>query len=276
MSSQEHAQRDALIHETRALWDSKAVFWDEQFGEGNAFQRELIGPSTERLLAVQPGEAVLDIACGNGAFSRRLAQLGAFVTASDFSTVFIERAQARTMAHPEYAGRITYQVLDATSEAQLLDLGTRQYDAAVASMALMDMPAIAPLVGALAQLLKPGGRFVFSVQHPCFNSNAVSMIAEQDQVTPAVVTTVKVNGYLAVPAGKGGGMPGEPNPHYYFHRPLHALFGTFFHAGFALDGIEEPAFKGDGELLSWRSMSQIPPVLVARMRLPLESTTMPQ
>ena len=74
-----------LNRETQQIWDANARFWDARFGEGNDFQRTLIGPATERLLALQPGELVLDAACGNGAFSRRMAELGARVVAFDFS-----------------------------------------------------------------------------------------------------------------------------------------------------------------------------------------------
>lgn len=258
---------DALNAEVRELWDQKAAYWDERFGEGNVFHRELIAPPTERLLNVRPGEMVLDIACGNGAFSRRLAQLGASVVAFDFSAVFLERARARTI---EYADRITYQVIDAGDEAQLLSLGEGRFDAAVATMALMDMATIDPLASALARLLKPGGRFVFSVQHPSFNSNATTMVAEAEDRGGEIVVThaIKVRGYLTVPPGKGCGMPGEPAPHYYFHRPLGDLLGPFFRAGLVLDGLEESAFSpsADSKPLSWLSYSDIPPVLVARMR----------
>ena len=81
---------------------------------------------------------------------------------------------------------------------------------------------------------------------------------------------VKVSNYLHVPARKGAGMPGEPAPHYYFHRPLGQLLGTCFAAGFVLDGLEEPAFGEDhaGQRpLSWARYTHIPPVLAARARL---------
>src|SRR5439155_3740449 len=116
----------ALSDSSRAIWDQNAPVWDEYMGEGRSFQRELIGPVTERLLALQPGERILDIACGNGAFSRRMAALGAQVVASDFSPKFIERARARTV---ENADRITYHVVDATNGAQLLALGEGSFDA---------------------------------------------------------------------------------------------------------------------------------------------------
>jgi hypothetical protein len=62
-------------------------------------------------------------------------------------------------------------------------------------------------------------------------------------------------------------MPGEPEPLGYFHRPLHELFGAFFHAGLVLDGLEEPALEtrsAHPHELSWSNMPGIPPVLVAR------------
>jgi 2-polyprenyl-3-methyl-5-hydroxy-6-metoxy-1,4-benzoquinol methylase len=259
----------ALTRATQELWEGKAHFWDTQMGEGNAFHRALVGPVVERLLAPQPGETFLDVACGNGQFARRLAQLGARVVATDFSATFLDRARARTTGHAE---RIDYRLADATDEAQLLALGIGRFDGAVCNMALMDMTTIAPLLSALTKLLKPGGRFVFAVPHPCFNSNATRLgIEEEDRGgEPHETRSVRVAAYLHIPPGKGMGMPGEPNPHYYFHRPLHELLGACFAAGFALDGLEEPAFV-TGEVvncpLSWLNFPQIPPVLAARLRL---------
>lgn len=257
----------ALTRETQEIWNQKAEHWDAQMGEGNAFQRELVGPAAERLLAVQPGETIADIGCGNGVFTRRLAALGASVVASDFSAQFIARAQARKTEHD---ARITYHVVDATDEAQLLALGEGRFDAAVCNMALMDMTTIVPLAQALPRLLKPAGRFVFAVQHPCFNSNDTSLALEEvrtDHIARRYV--VHMSNYLHLPPGKGAGMPGEPTPHYYFHRPLGELLGTFFAAGFVMDGIEEPAFGPDTvstQPLSWVNFKDIPPVLVCRLR----------
>lgn len=49
-----------------------------------------------------------------------------------------------------------------------------------------------------------------------------------------------------------------------------ALFNACFRAGFVLDGIEEPGFddRAQGSRpFSWVNFTQIPPVMVARMRL---------
>src|SRR5712691_144155 len=125
----------ALNQETHDIWNQNAAFWDGKVGEGNRFQKVLIGPTSERLLDLTPGELVLEIACGNGNFARRMAQLGVQVVASDFSEKFIELAQARTTEHADH---IAYRVIDATDETQLLALGKRRFDAAVCNMGLMD------------------------------------------------------------------------------------------------------------------------------------------
>jgi 2-polyprenyl-3-methyl-5-hydroxy-6-metoxy-1,4-benzoquinol methylase len=256
-----------LADEVRDIWDAKAAFWDERMGEGNAFQLEMIGPAVERLLAVRPGERILDAGCGNGITSRRMARLGARVVAIDYSARFLELARSRSR---DLADRIEYRLVDATDEDQLLALGEGRFDALVCNMVLMDLPFIDPLLRAGRRLLAPGGRFVFAVQHPAFNSNAVRFCAETETGGDGIEVTrhaVKLSDYLVVPPGKGAGMPGEPEPHWYFHRPLHELFGSFFQAGFVLEGLEEPALdtrNANPHELSWSNLPGIPPVLVAR------------
>lgn len=251
----------------RDTWERNARWWSEYFGEGNDFHLKLIAPSVERLLDVRSGEAVLDIACGNGAFSRRLADFGASVTAFDFSSAFIDCARERSS---HYKGRLAYHVIDATDDVQLASLGRQAYDAAVANMALMDMADIGPLARALPMLLKEGGRFVFSILHPCFNNNTVrrSIEDEQDGAEYCSVPSVRVTKYLTAFASTGIGIVGQPVPQIYFHRPLQALLGPFLENGLALTGLEERAFEGAASArgpLSWDQFQEIPPVLVIRL-----------
>jgi len=259
----------ALAADVQAIWERKAAFWDERMTEGDTFHRTLVHPATDRLLAVQPGETVLDIACGNGQVARRLAAQGARVTAFDFSSAFVELARARSA---DLQPPIEYLVLDATDREALLGLGRGRFDAAVCGMALMDMAEIDPLLAALVELLKPGGRFVFSVLHPCFNApGAVLVMEEGEDAAGRLVTTysVRMKRYLTAPPSKGAGMPNEPEPHWYFPRPLSALLGAAFRAGLVLDGLEEPAFPPgftSQRPLSWVHFYDIPPVLVARLR----------
>jgi len=86
------------IHEkSHNLWEALATDWDKRMGnESNSFHREIIRPATLKLLDPQPGEHILDAACGNGNFSRYLAALGAKVTAFDYSEQMILSAKTRS------------------------------------------------------------------------------------------------------------------------------------------------------------------------------------
>jgi 2-polyprenyl-3-methyl-5-hydroxy-6-metoxy-1,4-benzoquinol methylase len=264
---------------TAEVWDRLAEWWDDKIGDGNDFQNYLIEPSTERLLALAPGERVLDVACGAGRFARRMAVLGARVVAIDHAASFIQRARERT-EKAKLSDSIEYHVVSASEPAALLALDGRPFDAAVCTMALMDMSSIEPLLSALPKLLKPGGRFVFSVMHPAFSSGTSRLFAEQTEADGRITveTGVKVTEYARAFTYGGLGIVGQPVLQHYFHRPISLLLNTCFRHGFVMDGMEEPTLpegrQGKSKLpISFAHMPAIPPVLVARMRLPGEVTS---
>lgn len=258
--------------ETQDAWNANATVWDERMGdEGNDFVNDLIWPSAQRLLDLQAGERVLDVGCGNGLYSRRLARLGAAVVAVDFAEALIERAQGYP-AQFNNGGSVAYHVIDATDEAAMLTLATQSFDAAFCTMALMDIADINPLMRALTQLLKPGGRFVFASAHPCFNQTYAAQFAEMEDRGEIVTTYgVKITGYMTPNTHWGLALVNQPKPQRYFNRPLHLLLQPAFDAGFMLDGLDERAFGPEnqpGHPLGWSgNFSEIPPVLVGRLRL---------
>ena len=263
---------NSLNQQTREAWNANAEFWDERMGdEGNDFHQTLIRPPTQRLLNLQPGQKILDIGCGNGLTSRWLASLGAQVLGIDFAEEMIVNAQKRIKRDET---SVEFQVLDATNEKALLELGENSFDTAVSTMALMDMAEIDPLMRSLTKLLRPKGCFVFSVCHPCFNNVHTSMLAEMTDAEGKLVTeySVKVKAYLEPSSMRGSAIENQPQPQLYFHRPLHVLLGAAFRVGFVLDGLEEPAFSPKdstkaGSFYGWNNYTQIPPVIVARLRL---------
>ena len=135
------------------------------------------------------------------------------------------------------------------------------------------MSEIQPLLSTLPKLLKPGGRFVFSVTHPVFNSETARRIAEEHDRNGTLVTTLGtiITDYSNHYVHMGVGIPGQPEPQYYFHRPINMLLNTGFKNAFVLDRLEEPTLPEGSEsnrLLSWSNFHNIPHSMVARMRLP--------
>lgn len=259
--------------QTAEVWDRLAGWWDGKIGDGNSFQDYLIEPATERLLALLPGERVLDVACGAGRFARRMAKRGATVLGIDQSERFIERARDRT-GDERLDDRIEYRVADATDRAALLALGEATFDAAVCTMGLMDMSSIEPLISTLPKLLRTDGRFVFSVTHPVFNSGTARHVTEQFEQDRQLVSRygITITDYAKPFAYQGIGIPGQPESQPYFHRPISLLFNTCFKHGFVLERMEEPTFpdgyqEKSGSPFAYDHMPTIPPVLAARMVL---------
>ncbi len=256
---------------SRDAWDANAEHWDSRMGdEGNDFFNLLCWPILASFLDPQPGSKILDIACGNGLTSRRLATLGAQVTAFDFSANLIERAKTRHNPN----SLITYYVLDATNASQLVETLAPHgpFDSALSNMALFDMPEIEPLFKALSKLLKPGGVFAFSLMHPAFNNPSVALMAEEwDTGQIQTRYAVKVPRYINQFQSQGNALRNQPKPQLYFHRPIKDYLNIAFQNGFILDGFDERAFPPEQPqtmTLGWGGkFSEIPPALIMRMRL---------
>lgn len=247
------------------VWDTNAEFWDKRMGEGNFFHKTLLEPTQLKMLDIKPGQKILDIACGNGQFARKMAEMGAKVTAIDFSEKFIAIARAKG------SKGVKYEIIDITKTSDLQKLSGTKYDAIVCTMAFMDMKNIETLIKYSPKLLKKNGSFVFSLCHPCFNSGEFLLIHERDDSNGEVKNNycIKIRNYLAEKSYMGVAMVGQPKLQYYFHRPLSMILSHFFQSGFVLDAYEEPSFKeiNNPASIFENVFHNIPPALVCRLRL---------
>ena len=254
-----------MNEEVRNIWNANAEFWDSRMGEGNDFHKVLIEPIQLRLLNTKAGDKILDIACGNGQFARKMAELGANVTAVDFSDKFIAIAKSKGKYD------INYQVIDVTRKSDLTKLPSNSFDSIVCTMALMDIENIQVLIDYLPKMLKRDGIFVFSILHPCFNSGDNMLIHEQDDLGGEVKSKyyVKIRNYLIEKSSLGIGMIGQPRPQYYFHRPVSTILKYLFKSGFVLDAYEEPSFANIENPTSIYDnvYKHIPPALICRLRI---------
>lgn len=171
------------------------------------------------------------------------------VTAFDFSENNIQLAQ-------QYDCRnIDYKILDATKENDLKKLCNMKYQGIVANMVLMDMPNIEVLFSFMNQLLTDNGVFVFSIQHPCFNSEYVDINEDKN--------TLSIRDYININQSKGIAIPNQVAEQYYFHRPISYYINLGVQYNLVVNGFVEPIFNRNIET---GAFSKIPPVLIIRMK----------
>ena len=120
--------------------------WDPQAYAANAsFVAELGQPVLE-LLAPRPGERILDLGCGDGALTEKLAALGCSVLGVDASPEQVAAARARGLDAREVDG-------------QSLPFKGK-FDAVFSNAALHWMKEADRVIAGVFRALKPGGRFV--------------------------------------------------------------------------------------------------------------------
>ncbi len=254
--------------EALCIWNNIAAFWDAYMGdEGNEFHRQLVAPAAHHLLQPGPGQHILELGCGAGLYARQLAQAGVSVVATDGSTAFLDIARQRNRGNG-----VVFAELNVASATHWSALKQRHqpFDAVVANMVLMDVSCMVLLFRNVSDVLRPGGIWVMTLMHPCFNSADITLVAEQRETVRRNV--LQVNGYMQVEPYKGYGIAMQPEPHIYFHRPLHVIFNALFACGFTVDGLEERAFApkpGTPEPLQFDAMPQIPPLMAIRARKPV-------
>lgn len=122
--------------------------WDARTYDRAFSYVSVMGTSMIELLDPKPGERILDLGCGTGDLTSRIAQAGAHVTGVDRDASMIAEARAKFPT-------LTFDVADAESFTT-----TRPVDAVFSNAALHWMTRPDDVIAAVYDALTPGGRFV--------------------------------------------------------------------------------------------------------------------
>ena len=132
------------------------------FGEEGDFARQhLLNPTIFALLGEVAGKQVLDAGCGQGYLCRLLTRKGASVTGVEPTEGSYRAALEREEAEPL---GITYLQHDLSAFTSMQN----SFDVVIANMVFMDIPDYTAAMRNCIAALKPGGDFLFSLLHPCF------------------------------------------------------------------------------------------------------------
>lgn len=125
--------------------DASQQWHAESYARNARFVADLAAPVVA-LLAPKPGEDILDLGCGDGVLSLRIAESGARVTGIDPSPSLVAAAQA--------AG------LDAVLGDGAALPYARRFDAVFSNAVLHWITDPDAVIASVARALRPGGRFV--------------------------------------------------------------------------------------------------------------------
>jgi SAM-dependent methyltransferase len=181
--------------------------------DGDFAKRHLVNPVLVRLLGDVSGRRVLDAGCGTGYFGRMLAARGATVVGVEPTDAMYAYAVSR-------GGGVDYVQADL---AALPDLGA-PFDAVVCSMVLSAVPAWRSAMRACVAALRPGGLFVFTINHPAFEELWTTWRAHGEY---------RVSEYLSEYQIMGRHAPD-------FHRPLSVYLNELATMGCRLRELVEP------------------------------------
>ena len=108
--------------------------------------------------AVEPGDAVLDVACGTGDLSRLFAESGASkVVGLDYTEEMLAVAREK---RGQSTGRVAREIEYVRGDAQALPFADASFDIISIAFGIRNVQDPAKAVGEFLRVLKPGGRLV--------------------------------------------------------------------------------------------------------------------
>lgn len=219
-------------------WGDVADWYDQLVGEeGSEFHREIVLPGAMRLLAVKPGDEVLDIACGQGVLCRLLSRQGVASVGIDAAPDLIRMAKDRNAQLPADAIKPVYQTGDVRDLSGLAENDKGGFAAAACLLAIQNIHPIAPIFRGVARLLRPMGRLVIVMMHPCFRGPRET---SWDWDAKNMVQYRRVDRYLTPRKIPIVTHPGKGKDYTWtFHKPIEAYVKALRNAGLLVDALEE-------------------------------------
>lgn len=253
--------REDLHQANRRSWNAATVAHNSHKGDQAAFflaGGSTLFPEERQLLGDVAGRDLLHLQCNAGQDSLSLAQLGARVTGVDISDEAIAFAQ-QLSRDSGVAAR--FERADLYAWFERAQAQGRQFDLVFASYGticwLSDLDGWAR---GIAQVLRPGGRFVFVEYHPAglifdqqwqprydyFNREPLAEGGVGDYVA-------ETHGDLALDGYETGVRDFvNPHPSYEFTWGLGQVVGALLAAGLTLEHLEEYPYAN-----GWRAFDRM-------------------
>jgi len=239
----------------RDWWETTSEYFQAEIDMEVGVNWMGLGYGDLDLLGGVGGLDILELGCGGGQCAVALAKRGATVTGLDVSTE--QLAHARELA-AEHGVDVDLVQGDVTS----LGFGPEQFDIAFNAWVFQWVGDLAACFGETHRVLRPGGRFVFSMPHPVYEL----VDAETHEIEESYFDTGRyVLSHEEMDIDQ-----------VMFRHTVSGIYNALVEAGFTVERLREPgtANPEDYEPGPWGEftpalMSNVPPVLVVETRKPV-------
>ena len=205
-------------------WDALAETRFHQITSGDDLTfNHVLAPCLIEIAKSCKPQLIIDAGCGVGVLCDMLADMNVDLVGVDPSWESI------ALAKKHFGGSGTF-VCDTLEGFAKDNAGVT--DLVLSNMVIMDVTDLKSFVAGIARVLKPGGRFVFSMGHPCFWPHYADF-AKQDWYNYSEEQMVETPFRIS-----RGTQPEVPYTH--IHRPLALYTKTLKQAGLVLEQLIEP------------------------------------
>ena len=237
----------------KTSWSAVADWYDTYLEvTPDSYQAMVIAPNLLRVLALKKGETIIDVACGQGYFTRTFLEAGANAVGADISKELIATAKKR-------APKIDFHVAPAH---KLAFAKNDSFDVATIVLAIQNIENIVEVFAEVRRVLKTDGRFVLVMNHPAFR---IPKRTSWGWDEAGKVQYRRVDGYLSAATIPIDMHPGKTvsTKTLSYHRSLQDFFKALAKAGFAVTKLEEwishkKSEKGPKQLAEDTARKEIP------------------
>jgi ubiquinone/menaquinone biosynthesis C-methylase UbiE len=215
-------------------WGGVAEWYDKHLEKSNdTYHEKVVHPNLIRMLGDLEGKHVLDLACGQGIFSRILADNGANVVGVDLGKELIELAEKRNEGY-----KFKIHFFSGSSD-DLFMVKDATKDIVVCVLALQNIEKLQETLKEVSRVLKKAGKFVAVLNHPAFRIPRGSSWGYDEHEKKQYR---RIETYLSESKVKIDMTPGSNKNKKFtvsFHRPLQTYVKALSKNGLVITRLEE-------------------------------------
>jgi ubiquinone/menaquinone biosynthesis C-methylase UbiE len=215
-------------------WGPVASWYDNHLEKDtDSYHAKVVHPNLLRMIGDVKGKHVFDLACGQGIFSRSLAEKGAFIIGADISKELITLAEKN---NTQYKFKAHYFATP-SHDLYMVKAGTQ--DILVCVLAIQNIEKLQETVGEISRVLKDEGRVYLVLNHPSFRNPTHTHWGYDEHEDKQYR---RVEEYMSESKIKIDMTPGSKSDKKFtvsFHRPLQVYVKAFAKNGLAITRLEE-------------------------------------